>query len=354
VLQRPKLSVIVPLPDHRGHAVEAIRSWTQEQTALRSDYEVIVITDGREPEIESQVSHLASAGDQLIKAENCSLHDCYNIGADAARGEILFFTESHVKAAPDCIEQMLRHFECSNDDCVAVASGGIDVDRFAGQEQRIYEEALPARIAGGWNLCTVRGFAVKHLAFKSVGGFASRYHHFSELLLGASLAHSGARLGYAPLVRVWHFNSGTARHFGMELSAFGRDEIRFRTEQADSPLMQYLGMCPIWDQRHDFHRLAAGRRTVRALSTSCTMLVSGEFRKAARAVEEACRFIPCVLVGREWPRIKALAATFLAIILLWLFAPVDRWYYWCFRAMWNSQIRLGRASAIAELLTQGS
>jgi glycosyl transferase family 2 len=350
--QTPRLSVIVPLPDHRGHAIEAIRSWTQEQCIGHDTYEVIVTTDGREPSVESQISELMQSGDRLIKAENSSLHDCYNIGANAALGEILFFTESHVKAAPDCVEQMLRHFDNSKHDCVAVASGGIDEDRFAGQEQRIYEEALPTRISGGWNLCTVRGFAVKQVAFKQAGGFASRYGHFSELLLGAALAHTGARLGYAPLARVWHFNSGSVQHFGRELSDFGRDEIRFRAEHANSPLLNYLGPCPIWDQRHDLHRGTAGRRVLRALLDSAMRLLSGDLRKAGRCVEEACRFIPCVLMGPIWPRIKAAMETLLAIMSLRLCAPVDGLYYRAFRAMWNGQIRFGRASAIADLLAK--
>ena len=347
----PQLSVVVPLPDHRGHAIEAIRSWTQEQTLPRDQFEVVVIIDGREQPVEAEVASLLGAGDQLITVPQASLHECYNAGARAARGRILFFTESHVKAAPDCALQMLRHFAENDVDCVAVASGGIDEDRFAGQEQIIYEEALPDRVAGGWNLCTVRGFAVQRAAFERAGGFDARYGHFSELLLGAALKHSGARLGFAPLARVWHFNSGTVAHFGRELNVFGRDEIRFRAQQPDSPLLQYLGPCPLWEQRHDLKRGAAARRTAGALARSLHRLWDRNFKESGRLLEEACRFLPFVLLGPAWARLKAAAAVQWAIALLYLFHPADHLYYRAFRAMWIGQIRLGRAAAIEELLT---
>src|SRR5262245_15158929 len=97
----PRLSVVVPLADHRGHALEAIQSWTQRQTSPRASYEVVVIIDGREPDLEAIVAQKLAPHDQLIHVDHGSLHECYNAGACAASGQILLFTESHVKAAPD-------------------------------------------------------------------------------------------------------------------------------------------------------------------------------------------------------------------------------------------------------------
>jgi len=344
-----KLSVVVPLPDHRGHALEAIRSWTQEQTCPRGDFEVVVIIDGREPEIERGVAALLSPHDHLVTVEQGTLHDCYNAGRQAAGGNLMFFTESHVKAAPDCVEKMLARFAAGDVDCVAVASGGIDEDRFAGQEQTIYEEALPGRIAGGWNVCTVRGFAVTRTALDRAGGFQACYNHFSELLLGAALKHSGARLGYAPQARVWHFNSGSLAHFARELNTFGRDEIRFRAENPHSPLLEYLGPCPLWEQRQDLSRTAALRRTLQSLTSALTNLLGGRFKRAGQDLEAVCRFAPCAVLGPAWLRFKSAAAVQWAILWLYLGYWSNRLYYRAFRAMWNAQIRRGRIEAVAAL-----
>jgi hypothetical protein len=345
-----KLSVVVPLPDHRGHAIEAIRSWTQEQTCPRGDFEVVVIIDGREPAVEREVAALLAPHDQLVRAGQGTLHECYNAGYAAARGELLFFTESHVKAAPDCVERMLECFAAGGAECLAVASGGIDEDRFAGQEQTIYEEALPARIAGGWNLCTVRGFAVQRAAMDKAGGFAARYNHYCELLLGAALTHTGARMGYAPQARVWHFNSGTIAHFALELNAFGRDEIQFRAENPDSPLLQYLGPCPLWEQRRDLPRGAALRRTLAAAAGAIRHLARGRAKQAGRELEATIRFAPCAVLGPSWLQFKAAAAVQWAILWLYLGSFSDRLYYRAFRAMWNGQIRRGRIEATVSLL----
>jgi hypothetical protein len=344
------LSVIIPLADHRGHAVEAVRSWTRDQTVTPCSFEVVLVTDGGERSVEAQVSALLRPGDRLLTVEQGSLHDGYNAGARAARGAILLFTESHVKAAPDCIDQVLRHFAHSADDCIAVGSDGLNENPFAGQEQTVYEEALPGRIASGWNLCTVRGFAVKRARFEQAGGFASRYGHFSELLLGAKLAWLGAKLNYAPHARVSHFNSGTVGHFRRELAAFGREEIRFRAEHPDSPLLSYLGHCRLWDQRHDLNRGPAFRRTACAVGNSIRQVLSGNFKQAGRSLEEACRFLPCAALGPAWPRLWAATVVSLAIVRMAIFSLVQSWRYRAFRAMWQGQIRLGRAQAVEELL----
>jgi hypothetical protein len=76
----PRISVIVPLADHRGHAVEAIRSWTREQTLPRNDYQVVVVIDGHEPQVESAVATLLGPGDKLVRAAHDALHVCYNAG----------------------------------------------------------------------------------------------------------------------------------------------------------------------------------------------------------------------------------------------------------------------------------
>jgi hypothetical protein len=345
-----RLSVVVPLPDHRGHAVEAIRSWTVEQTFPREEYEVVVIRDGREPEVEAEVAKLLRAHDRLVTLSDGSLHDCYNAGGRAARGELLLFTESHVKATPDCVSQIVERFEVGDVDAAPVASGGIDETRFAGQEQLIYEEALPGRIASGWNLFTVRGCAIKRAIFERAGGFLAEYGHFCELILGAQLRHLGARMKYAERAKVFHFNSGTIAHFGRELNAFGRDEIRFRADHPDSPLIEYFGPCPIWEQRRNFSREGAMRRCARSAAGMFQHLAGGKLKLAGRDIEEMIRFLPAAVIGSNWLRLRALLAVAWAVLLLYLLYPTRHGYYRAFCAMWNGQIRRGRALQVADWL----
>lgn len=351
-MSRPEISIVVPLPDHRGHALEGLRSW-REQT-LAAAYQIVVIVDGREPEVERAAAEILGLHDLVVTVPGGSLHDCYNAGARAAAADLLLFTESHVKAEPDCLEQVLARMAVGDLDLAALASGGIDENRFAAQEQTIYEESLEERIAGGWNLCTVRGFAVARSAFERSGGFQARYGHMSELLLGAMLKHQGARLGYAPLARVWHFNDGTVEHFARELAEFGRDEIRFRAEQPDSPLLAYLGPCPVWEERETFHRGAALNEFWSSLGRAFSGLAGFQFKEFGRGLEAAVRAIPFIALGPTWLAWRAAVSCAAATASLSLAYLSDSWYYAAFRYFWNSEIRRGRAEAVALSLSESA
>lgn len=346
----PRISIIVPLPDHRGHALEGIRSWT-EQNVECNVVQVVVICDGCEPELERVMAAVLRPHDLLLSVAGGTLHDCYNAGARAAAADLLLFTESHVKADPDCVEQVLARLDGGDLDLAALASGGINESRFAAQEQTIYEEALESRIAGGWNLCTVRGFAVTRSAFEQSGGFQSRYGHFSELLLGARLKLQGARLGFAPLAHVWHFNDGTPAHFSRELAEFGRDEIRFRAEQPDSPLLAYLGPCPLWEQRDRFHRAAAVGAVGNALALASKGMLRLNFKDFGRQLEAAIRAMPFIACGPAWLTWRGAVNHVLNVACLKIRWVPDRWYYSAFCAFWNGEIRRGRAQAVAAWLS---
>jgi hypothetical protein len=349
VTEKPFLTVIIPLPDHRGHALESIGSWMQ-QTCPRNDYEVIVIIDAREPELEVAIAKLLSPRDQLLRCDAGSLHDCYNAGARAARGQVLLFTESHVKADRDCLGEIIARFAKGDVDGLAVASGGINESRFAAQEQTIYEEALSDRIAGGWNLCTVRGCAIERNAFQSAGGFRGEYGHFSEILLGAMLRHGGARLGYAERACVWHFNSGTFAHFGRELRAYGADEIRFRSDNPKSPLLKYIGPSNMWDNRQMSLSATAASHIGKSLRTILRATIRGRVREAGRTIVQAAPWLPTLVFGPQWESLKAACAVAWAALLLVVHHWNERGYYDAFRAMWIAQIHRGRALEVVRQL----
>ncbi len=348
-MQKPRISIIVPLPDHRGHALAGIGSWLQ-QTVDRDWVQVIVIADGREPELERDIDNLLGPHDLRLSVERGSLHDCYNAGAHAAAADLFLFTESHVQADSDCVEQVLKGL--AESDVAALASGGIDKDRFAAQEQAIYDEALETRVATGWNLCTVRGFVARRAAFARSGGFQVRYGHFSELLLGAMFKSQGARMGYLRRARVSHFNDGTIEHLARELAEFGREEIHFRATQPNSPVLNHLGPCPIWEQRKTFHRGAALHAAGKALIRGARALLQGKAKEFGRSAEAAIRAIPFVFFGPQWLQWRSAASSALARNLLKVSYVPDRWYYANFCNFWNCEIRRGRAAAVAEWLAR--
>src|SRR6187402_3432586 len=120
IVSPPRISIVVPLPDHRGHALEGIRSWL-EQNVNPCEVQVVVIHDGREPALERIMAAMLRPHDLLLSVPGGTLHDCYNAGARAAAGDLLLFTESHVKAEPNCVEQAVARMAVGDLDVAALA-----------------------------------------------------------------------------------------------------------------------------------------------------------------------------------------------------------------------------------------
>jgi hypothetical protein len=92
--------------------------------------------------------------------------------------------------------------------------------------------------------------------------------------------------------------------------------------------------------------------TTRVLSAAGEKLLAGDLKGVGRALEESCRIAPCIVQGPAWLVIKSAAAVWRALGLLHVFHFSNKAYFRAFRAMWNGQIRLGRAAAIAEIMTR--
>jgi glycosyltransferase involved in cell wall biosynthesis len=49
VAASPDLSVVIPLTDARGDAIEHLRTWTHAQTLTRTRYQMVLVSDGEDP-----------------------------------------------------------------------------------------------------------------------------------------------------------------------------------------------------------------------------------------------------------------------------------------------------------------
>src|SRR5688572_27610607 len=109
------LSVIIPLLDHRGQAIACIKSWAQEQTYDREKFEVIVIANGSEPQLESRARELLAPQDSLIYHSSSNEFLLYDLGARQARGKLLLFTESHCFGESACLAEVSQFFATHED-----------------------------------------------------------------------------------------------------------------------------------------------------------------------------------------------------------------------------------------------
>jgi hypothetical protein len=105
----PDVSVILPLPDHRGWAERAIESWLEEQTLPADRFELIVVSDGADPDLEVRVERRLRSRDRLLRRPGAHEIVLYDVGARAARAPMLLFTEPHCVAEPECLEELVGY-----------------------------------------------------------------------------------------------------------------------------------------------------------------------------------------------------------------------------------------------------
>ncbi|MBI4379841.1 MAG: glycosyltransferase [candidate division NC10 bacterium] len=70
---QPEVSVIVALPGHQGLAVACVESLPQRQIYPRDEFEVILVTNGSDPGLDTRVKSLLERQDRMIKHATTNL-----------------------------------------------------------------------------------------------------------------------------------------------------------------------------------------------------------------------------------------------------------------------------------------
>ena len=248
----PDVSVILPLPDHRGWAERAVASWLEEQTLPADRFELIVVSDGAEPDLEARVERRLRPQDRLLRRPGAHEIVLYDVGARAARAPLLLFTEPHCLAEPECLEELVGYLARTRYDGAALRSVGIASNESARLEERYFDEGFrECAREGHWNKAILRGFAVRRDAYIAAGGFEAEWGRFSEFAIAIALHRRGRRLGYATGACVRHVYTATLRGITPPVTDFAEGECRYRAALGDAALKDYIEPGPVWRRRHD-------------------------------------------------------------------------------------------------------
>ncbi len=223
-----RVSVVIPLPDHRGMAQDAIDCWTRKIDFAPDEYEIIITSDGRDEALEKSIASSLRVHDQFIVDAGSNLLRLVNVGVEAASSELLFITESHCLPKSDCLTELARHFEGCDDVIACCSSDGINHSTIAELEQRIFEEDFKIRCQPDfWNKVTIRGFGMLRSVFMKEKGFPSQFGHFGEPVFGAHLHAKGYKMGYASKVMVSHYNNPTLKYLIPALQEYGSSMVNY-------------------------------------------------------------------------------------------------------------------------------
>lgn len=198
----PRVSVVIPVYNAEATLAECL---TRLHQSTMTDFETIVVDDGstdRSREIAARfpVSIVPSPGRVGPAAAR-------NLGARAARGDILFFIDSDVMVRPDTLAVLVDGFAHS------------DVDGFCGvQAAEMRYRDLPSRYKNLWIRWTylrktgdvplfyTTAAALKRDRFLAVGGFDTGYDlpSVEDTAFGQKLARLGVKVRVHPQLEVEH------------------------------------------------------------------------------------------------------------------------------------------------------
>lgn len=338
----PLISVVVPIPDNRGQALPSIRSWACDQTLPRDLYEVIAVTDGADPELDAQVSALLAPHDRLIVEPSDNEIRLWDVGARAARGRWLFFTEAHCLGDPPCLEEMLAYVETTGVVGASARSRGLGDSYMARMETRLFHEVSAIRnTPGHWGKLFIRGSALSRRAYLESGGLREQYRLFAETELGARLHASGQTLGYAAAAVVNHCNTTTVADLRAAVHDYARGECVYRIEHPDGEGDAYFGVPEWWQQRG-----ALDPAIERYLWRSLGKLLSVPGPGQAARRRAWLRLLPAALLGTRTRIWRADWKVWQASLRCWLWQHHDGRLLAAYRQLWE---RLAVQSAVRTL-----
>jgi O-antigen biosynthesis protein len=222
LLRYPRVSVVVC-------AYNAERTMDQCLASLEvlnyPDYEVIVVNDGsrdRTREIAESYGYC-----RIINQPNKGLSAARNVGAEAATGEIVAYTDSDCVADPDWLTYLVAKMEASN----LVACGG---PNFPPPEDNL----VPAAVAvapGGPTHVLISDELAEHIAgcnmafrrevLTQLGGFDPVYRAAGDDVdICWRLQDAGYTIGFSPAAVVWHFRRNTVAAYCAQQRGYGKAE----------------------------------------------------------------------------------------------------------------------------------
>jgi GT2 family glycosyltransferase len=274
--------VSTPDSTHRGTIVVATRDRAsllprtlERLTALPDGWPVVVVDDASRDDTAAVVAE-RFPGVQLIRLDESLGAGARNVGAEAARTDLVAFADDDSWYAPGSLEKASRSFESHPDlalvagRCLVEPDGCVDPVSVA-QESSPLPSSPPGPSVLGFLACTA---VVRRQAFSEVGGFHPVIGFAGEEeVLAMDLRAAGWRLVHVPQVLV-HHEPG--------LAATGRPGRR--------ALQLRNSVLSLWLRRPLSVALAATARLASAAATD---------RDSRRALAGVARRMPAALADRR-------------------------------------------------------
>ena len=189
------------------------------------DYEVIVVNDGsRDRTLEIAESYPYC---RIISQPNMGLSVARNVGAEAATGEIVAYTDSDCVADPDWLRYLVAKMTAGG----LAACGG---PNFPPPEDSLVPAAVAVAPGGPTHVLlsdeVAEHIAGCNMAFRrdtllGLGGFDPIYRAAGDDVdLCWRLQDAGYAIGFSPAATVWHFRRNTVKAYCNQQRGYGKAE----------------------------------------------------------------------------------------------------------------------------------
>jgi GT2 family glycosyltransferase len=202
-IRRPSLSVIIPVHNGGTKFRRCLRSLAASATAPE---EIIVVSDGSS----DGSCHLAEQfGAQVIRTPSpLGPARARNLGARAAKGNILFFYDADVTIPQDALNRIVDTFQANP--AIAAVFGSYDdapyEKNFLSQYKNLFHhyvhQTAKAEASTFWSGCG----AIRREVFLAMGGFGEEYRRptIEDIDLGYRLKKAGYRIRLLKGLQVKH------------------------------------------------------------------------------------------------------------------------------------------------------
>ena len=240
---RPRFSVIVPThrrPEQLAQCLDALGRLDYP----RDGYEVVIVDDGSGAPLADVIARARGHVDVtlIVSPENRGPARARNLGAAAARGELLAFTDDDCAPAADWLRVL--------DACLAVdpdaliggrTVNGLADNHYAAASQLLIDylyEYYHDRANGGdgprARFFTSNNLALSATGFREAGAFdetfplaAAEDREFCDRWL-----HQGRRMRYAPEAIIRHYHHSSLRMFWRQHAHYGRGALSYHILRA--------------------------------------------------------------------------------------------------------------------------
>lgn len=240
-----RFSIIIPLEFHRGQVEACLQKWVHEQTYPREQYEIIAVgcSSSLDETTISYFKSLLSERDRLLLFDEPHDMALCAYGAKQAKGEILFFTESHCLPEPNLLliadESLNMHPEWAG---FSGKSIRITSNRLSVVEADMYEADIQYGMnEHPWRKILDQCFVVRAENYHHVGGLHPELGHFAEWHLAAQMHQYGYQIGYEPEAKVHHYYIGDIEELIEFTKDFARGEMKYHAEFLEDETHSYFG-----------------------------------------------------------------------------------------------------------------